>query len=423
NNRNRSKILLVLHSNRYLPHSPLFITDKVWLMIVVSSRIIIMSKANSELSNTEKETKKKLKSELKYQRRVQKLETRIKHAISRKDPIVEQAARVELAQLLRNRDCDSDGLYQQQMIQQEQVVHDEKYENATQLVRDIFHQLLSTWDEKEGQTVCNKTEQNRRARDLLSHMTKGTQSHTMFKDITALRGYTRQKFYSRAILIAETFGKLSTPHQSSSLSLSQRDVMDACWKNMSNISSICSVGCGPGCDAVGLLAFLRGYIHYDEIKSSLPMQFILLDYAIKDWKDAVLNDLTSILSNSFESEIVCEHCDVTVPLQEQHQHIWPLLETIDIFLISYLLTETRDKWDEYLAQLVEKAKQGAIFYFAEPLPWQLHRLIRMSTAADLELSPLKRLRFAWVDSSMNHPEMQELDGRAGGPALLLAIKL
>lgn len=154
------------------------------------------------------------------------------------------------------------------------------------------------------------------------------------------------------------------------------------------------------------------------------MHFILLDYAIKDWKDAVLNDLKSILSNSFGSEVVCEHCDVTVPLQEQHQQLWPHLETTDIFLISYLLTETRDKWDEYLAQLVEKAKQGAIFYFAEPLPWQLHRLIRMSSssATDSVLSPLKRLRFAWVDSSMNHPEMQELDGRAGTPALLLAIK-
>jgi hypothetical protein len=107
-------------------------------MIVVSSRIIIMPKANSELSNTEKETKKKLKSELKYQRRVQKLETRIKHAISRKDPIVEQAARGELELLLRNRDNNNDGLYQQQMIQQEQVVHDERYENTIQLVRDIY---------------------------------------------------------------------------------------------------------------------------------------------------------------------------------------------------------------------------------------------------------------------------------------------
>ena len=343
-----------------------------------------MPKANSELSNAEKETKKKLKSELKYQRRVQKLETRIKHAISRKDPIVEQAARKELELLLRNRDNDNDGLYQQQMIHQEQVVDDERYENAIQLVRDIFHQLLSTWeDEKEGQTACNsKTEQNRRARGLLNHMTKGTQSYTMFKDITALRGYTRQKFYSRAILIVETFGKLSTPDQPSSLSLGQRDVIDACWKKMSNVSTICSVGCGPGCDATGILAFLRGYIHNDEAKRPLPMHFILLDYAIKDWNDAVLNDLKSILSNSFGSEVVCEHCDVRVPLQEQHQHIWPLLETTDIFLISYLLTETRDKWDEYLAQLVEKAKQGAMFYFAEPLPWQLHRLIRMSTAPD-----------------------------------------
>jgi len=364
-----------------------------------------MHRANAQLTDAEKKSKKKLQFELKHQRKVLKLETRIKHAMSRNDPIVEQTARKELEELLRN----SDGLEHQ--VLQEQASTDERYEESMKLVRVIFHRLLSTWDEK----VCGKTEQNKRARDLLHHMTKGTQSRTMFQDVTTLRGYTRQKFYSRAALVVESLGKLS-PEQSS-LS-NQRDVIDACWGKMSNIHQICSIGCGPGCDAVGFLAFLRGYIQTRDVNPS-SMHFILLDYAIEEWKDSVLEDLDSILADSFASTVTLDHCDVTSSLEA---HIWPLFETTDFFLTSYLLTETRDKWDAYFIQLVDKAKEGAMFYFAEPLPWQLHRLIRMSSP-DSDPSPLQRLRFAWIDSSMNHPELQELDGRAGGPALLLALKV
>ena len=193
-----------------------------------------MPKVNSQLSDAEKEAKKKLKLELKHQRKVKKLETRIQHAISRNDPVVEQSARKELAELLRK----NDGVKLQ--VRQEQAPKDEQYEEAMQLVRDIFHRLLSTWDKKE---LAEKTEQIKRAKDLLHHMSKGTQSPSMFQDATTLRGYTRQKFYSRASLIVESLGKLS-PEQSS-LS-NQKDVIHACWEKMSKINTVCSIGCGPG---------------------------------------------------------------------------------------------------------------------------------------------------------------------------------
>eukprot|EP00985_Skeletonema_marinoi_P011422 scaffold5438_cov124-Skeletonema_marinoi.AAC.1 len=362
--------------------------------------------ANSQLSDEEKQAKKQLKASLKHQRKVQKLETRIQHAISRNDPIVEQSAREELDELLGNNDR------LQHQMQQEKASNNEQYDKSMLLVRDIFHHLLSAFDKKEQS--FSKAEQIQRAKDLLHHMTKGTQALTMFQDVTALRGYTRKKFYSRAGLVVESLGKLS-PEQSS-LS-NKKDVIDACWKNLERINKVCSIGCGPGCDAVGLLAFLKGYVPNHNANSS-SMHFILLDYAMEEWEDAVLDDLEPILTKSFASTVTCEHCDVSIPLLEKHAH---LIEASDIFLTSYLLTETRDKWDVYFIQLVEKAKEGAIFFFAEPLPWQLHRLIRMS-APDSDPSPLQRLRFAWIDSSMNHPELQELDGRAGGPAILLAIK-
>ena len=364
-----------------------------------------MPKANSQLSDAEKKAKKLLKAELKHQRKVQKLETRIQHAISRNDPIVEQSARVELDELLRNTDNPHN-----QIRKQERGCNNEQYGESMKLVIDIFHQLLSAWDKQDQR--FGKSEQNKRAKDLLQHMTKGTQALKMFQDVTALRGYTRQKFHSRAGLIVESLCKLS-PEQSS-LS-NQKAVIDACWKKLEKMNRVCSIGCGPGCDAVGLLAFLRGCV----VNNSSSMHFVLLDYAIQEWKDAVLDDLEPILMQSFAGTVTCEHCDVTAPLLEKHVH---LIATTDMFLVSYLLTETRDKWDAYFIELVDEAKEGAVFYFAEPLPWQLHRLIRMA-APDSDPSSLQKLRFAWIDSSMNYPELQELDGRSGGPAILLAIKV
>eukprot|EP00984_Skeletonema_dohrnii_P029621 scaffold20380_cov78-Skeletonema_dohrnii-CCMP3373.AAC.2 len=233
-----------------------------------------MPKANSQLSDAEKQAKKQLKASLKHQRKVQKLETRIQHAISRNDPIVEQSAREELDELLRNNDR------LQHQMQQEKASNNEQYDKSMLLVRDIFHRLLSTWDKKEQS--FSKAEQIQRAKDLLHHMTKGTQALTMFQDATALRGYTRKKFYSRAGLVVESLGKLS-PEQSS-LS-NKKDVIDACWKNLERINRVCSIGCGPGCDAVGLLAFLKGYVPNHNANSS-SMHFILLDYAMEEWKDA-----------------------------------------------------------------------------------------------------------------------------------------
>ena len=366
-----------------------------------------MPKANSQLSDAEKKAKKKLKADLKHQRKVQKLETRIQHAISRNDPIVEHSTRKELEELLRS----NDRLLIQR--QQEKTSIDQQCEQSMQLVRDIFHRLLSAWDKKEQS--FSKAEQSKRAKDLLHHMTKGTQALDHFQDVTALRGYTRQKFHSRAGLIVESLGKLSP--EKSSLS-NQKDVIDSCWKKLEKINRVCSIGCGPGCDAVGLLAFLRGYVPNHNVNSS-SMHFVLLDYAIDEWKDAVLDDLEPILTKSFNSTVICEHCDVTQRILDKHEQ---LIATSDIFLTSYVLTETRFAWDAYFIQLVDKAKEGAVFFFAEPLPWQLHRLIRMS-APDSDQSPLQKLRFAWIDSSMNYPELQELDGRAGGPAVLLAIKV
>lgn len=383
------------------------------------------TKSNAQLTPSELECKKRLKSELKFQRRVKKLETRIKHAISRNDPVVEQSAREELVALLSTK--NNEGSTDDQQVCD--LFSPSKTEPEGQAALDevllIFRRLLSSIDDDDKkQMSITKVQQTEKARNLLGNMTKGTQSKSMFQDITALRGYTRQKFYGRAALIIESMAKLSptSMEQASSLQSSRdsqehmhQKELDMCWEKFGNVENACSLGCGPGNDAVGLIALLRTYFGKDCINN-----ICMLDYAINEWKDAVLNNLIPILVPEYVENITCGSCDVTNSIDDDG--IKQMVEESDIFLTSYLLTETRNQWDKFFIELVGLAKVGALFYFAEPVPWQLHRLIQLSKVED-DISPLHCLRFVWIDSSMHFPEMQPLDRRSGGPAVLVAIKL
>ena len=155
-----------------------------------------------------------------------------------------------------------------------------------------------------------------------------------------------------------------------------------------------------------------------------------------------MNDLVPILTPEYVDNISCQSCDVTKPLKDDEVNspsIAEFVQNADIFLTSYLLSETRNSWDEFYIEIVQLAPEGALFYFSEPMAWQLHRLIKMSTeclisdevadglvedeSAAKDPTSLHRLKFIWIDSSMHYPELQQMDGRAGGPAVLLAIKL
>jgi hypothetical protein len=118
---------------------------------------------------------------------------------------------------------------------------------------------------------------------------------------------------------------------------------------------------------------------------------------------------------------------------------------IDLYIFSYILTETRGKWEEFLQDLVASAKPNALFYFAEPTPWQLHHLrnhvllvaqvqvlqpASMDSVVDRDHAAIATtttttslLDYIWVDSSMNQSaDLQAMDGRLG-PGALLARKL
>ena len=173
----------------------------------------IVSKANTQLTSSERETKKRLKAELKFQRKVLAIEKRINHAISRNDPKVERSAREELDALLLSKkesaDSTNDG-QPQQVLQSLHQPNDSNRQAAIDEIVNILRKLLSLIDDKEHEKVrLEKIEQTEKARHLLKNMTKGTQSKSMFQDVTALRGYVRQKFHRRARLIVDSLGKLS----------------------------------------------------------------------------------------------------------------------------------------------------------------------------------------------------------------------
>eukprot|EP00581_Thalassiosira_minuscula_P033428 CAMPEP_0183763658 /NCGR_PEP_ID=MMETSP0739-20130205/9844_1 /TAXON_ID=385413 /ORGANISM="Thalassiosira miniscula, Strain CCMP1093" /LENGTH=121 /DNA_ID=CAMNT_0026002105 /DNA_START=95 /DNA_END=457 /DNA_ORIENTATION=+ len=121
--------------------------------------------------------------------------------------------------------------------------------------------------------------------------------------------------------------------------------MDMCWDKLGSIERVCSLGCGPGNDAVGLIAFLRSYFNREMvIDSSLPSmkEIFLLDYAMDEWKDAILDYLIPILVPDYAGKVTCETCDITEPLA--NERIEQFVKDSDIFLTSYLLTETRNQW-------------------------------------------------------------------------------
>jgi hypothetical protein len=434
-----------------------------------------MDQSNSQLVSLQKDQKKLLKLKLKFQRRVHKLETRISHAISRKDPVVEARARSDLEELLQSQAWD--GSYCLSFNRTERTESSnpgDKQNAAIEEVTLIFRQLLASLDQCTKQStpdedVSVKQIQNSKARNLLQHMTKGTQTSDMFRDVVALRGYVRKKFHGRAALIIKSLDGLSPEalqmapdveqiHEDYRMQYqSQRELMTLCYHKLSMIERVCSIGCGPGNDAVGLIAFLLAYLSdgHDGNKFTTTAtkptlkEVLLLDFAIDEWKEAALNDLIPILQPHFVEHISCENCDVTKPLVSTSQIelgdasvingepnnpcIAKFVQSADMFLTSYLLSETRYNWDVFFVQLVQLAPVGSLFYFAEPMAWQLHRLVRLSSCPSnpnhtekvsdaIDLSPLHRLKFVWIDSSMHYPALQQMDGRAGGPAVLLAIK-
>mmetsp|Transcript_10431 Transcript_10431/g.15716 ORF Transcript_10431/g.15716 Transcript_10431/m.15716 type:complete len:479 (-) Transcript_10431:101-1537(-) len=471
---------------------------------------------NKLLTAEEKEEKRKLKKKLKTHRKIKKLETRIRHAISRKDPEYEEKTRQELNALLKDTtvqeienhvgDCaigigTGDGNANANGKIDDNDVCDglsgitnslSSNSDAKNIILDISKKLFILFSETDDDTKmntdtksdlgnvktkhngtgtstsagtnakddidCSKEHQTKCAVKLLRNMTKGKIDRSMFENKAALIGYTRQKFFERAMLLNSSMEKLQQPipinvrntEQSegdpNSMSsggvdfgTKQMEIKERmCDKIQSGqIYKACSIGCGPGNDALGLLAFLYNLKDQNKSTCTAAMQsshsespspnkavaldeIILMDWTIEQWNSAILKPLSHVLNESelkSHSEITMNpyFCDVTKAFNdEENKAAREAIDaaSCDIYLTSYLLSETNGKWESFFGGLIDSAKTESIFYFADPTPWQLHRLIELFSS---------HLDFLWLDSSMYELSMQGLNGRLG-PAVLAAIK-
>lgn len=397
-------------------------------------------KPNATLTDGEKKAKRQLKKKLKVQQKIKKLETRIKHAIVRKDTVIEERTRLELEKLYLENGGKSSPSTGETIgsIKREETKNDII---AKQIILDISRQLHETFsmgrynDDITNRIASNKEHQTSRAVELLRNMTKGTVDLSMFDDQAALFGYTRQKFYERALLLYTTMCKLKPKsdeddvkyHNGNKLTDLQKEIKTRIWDKIRNgrIKKSCHIGCGPGNDCIGLFIFLyicsnvEMCINGDNLETS-----VMMDWSIDQWNSAVLRQLPPIMNktipvnsnkNAFCNFFTTSFCDVTKALSDvSNEQARVTLEKVkcDIYLTSYLLSETNGKWYTFFRELIQNANEECLFYFAEPTPWQLHILIEQFSES---------LDFLWVDSSMYLPAMQALDGRLG-PAVLFAIK-
>jgi len=291
-----------------------------------------------------------------------------------------------------------------------------------------------------------KHQQTMQARDLLNHMAKGTQTESMFDNDEALIGYTRQKFMERALLALKSLQRVRPVMHQASL-----------WKALTQVRSVLSIGCGPGCDAVGILTFLRRHRPEDTVslrrrRRPLLDRLVLMDYVMPRWKRLVLSHLIPLLTEPspdipMVSQVKMASCDVRYPLttDPRNREAWNCLygsvaatadgggggggdqdsvdwnatssqSSMDLIVVSYLLTETRDQWLDFFRDVVRE-NAGCLLLLSEPTAWQLHSFLAHFTDDNDSIQ-----NYQWLDSSRDSPHLQSLEKRLGPAVLLVQTK-
>lgn len=366
------------------------------------------SRANAQLTGEERNAKISLKRRLKQYSKLKKFETRLQQAIDRKDTVTEERARCELREFRQDLIDVKDSIFNVADSDEGEGEDDgdsEILSTGRSHILAIYQQLIQMCIDQES---TDKLFQTNQARTLLRNMTKGTQTESMFNNSTALLGYTRQKFSERATLALSSLDKLKLRRPASS---STQQLLECVMKTQ----SLCSIGCGPGCDAVGVLSFLRA--HGCNLE-----RVVLMDYVMPQWKQ-LIDPLMGVLIPGYVQQIETASCDIRFSMHDPSNHsaLTELIRgaddssaissKIDMIVISYVLTETRGKWHAFMQDLVKMLRPGTLLLISEPTAWQLHHLLELCcTHLDCH---------EWLDSSRWNPALQALEGRMG-PAVLLA---
>ena len=394
---------------------------------------------NKDLTPGEKQVKKALKARLKLESRKRKYQIRYEHALRRKDLAAADQALRDLQTVLQQQNPkDTHANPANSMDDPSAVVNESR-----RLIESIYHEIQRKIKPRHFQeskrwssesTAAKKEFQTHQARSLLRNMTKGTQELAMFDNEEALKGYVRQKFIERAILIATSASKLIPPSDSVDEKGTTRDRL---WNRLRSVQSVVSIGCGPGCDGVGMaawLAALSGAKSLGEQNSRLK-RLVLLDWAMPKWKSLVEPVKNIILGLNLVQDVQLNVCDVlgnTEYASSNHAAFEKCAEA-DLIMTSYLLSETRGRWFEFYDRIMDAcstkgptqghcedskttltklSNKGTLFLFTDPTAWQLHEwLNRNRNRLDC---------WCWLDSSMDNEDLQILEGRVG-PAVLLAM--
>jgi hypothetical protein len=414
------------------------------------NRRSLLPRPNSSLTEEERKHKQNLKKEMKRKRYEERLERRYRHALVRKDPIVAKETKNTL-----------ESIWSQRMTTKTTMTTDLLYQNtinshehsARQFIESMYHDLQQQQQQQLNSSSCTtgtiRDIQTFEGVSLLQHMTKGTQSKTMFANVHALWGYTRQKFQSRAMLVYTSLVQVGTryddwmyessssstmtcPKQEEEISLRIKK-KEMTWEYITtSIQSIVSIGCGPGCDALGVLAFLREHgvqssSSLDQSKEAstvttsppLLQSICLMDYAMDEWYPAILSHLIPLWIPTWVGNVDYTLGDVTKSWMDDDKDVNDTFRDMvtriqpDLYIFSYLLTETRGQWETFLHDVVTQIMpMKTRLLFAEPTPWQLHRLLLVFPELD----------YLWLDSSHSlSTELQNMKGRLG-PAVLMAWK-
>lgn len=142
-----------------------------------------------------------------------------------------------------------------------------------------------------------------------------------------------------------------------------------------------------------------------------------MDYVMPHWKRLIIDPLTDIICPSFVTTVETAACDVRYSLQDERNmqalHGLASTATIDLVVVSYLLTETRDQWKEFFQDLLNSMSKSCLLLLSEPTAWQLHSFTNLFADYVSEIQ--------WLDSSQDFPELQPLEGRMGPAVLLLHV--
>ena len=315
---------------------------------------------------------------------------------------------------------------------------------------------------------------------LLKHMAKGTQrldmmvttdtSKTTTTEVEqAIWGYVKYKFAKRSML---TFNALQQLQPSVNglirggncpISLVPKDFL---WSQLSTIETIVSVGGGPGNNLYGCALFRRLHRLHTTSKNddSLSVKskdqllwptlknLIVLDFAEQSWSKVVeyVAHLSKKYEHSEETLYSCHHCDVTLPLlHESNSDAVLPLKTCGLIIVSYLLTETKGKWHQFMLETWQIALPGTIFLFFEPTVWQHHILLKLlgvvitneenkkESVVDMDgiqeentkrkFAPMEQVYYWWLDQieeevAVMHPIDLNTTLHRDGPGILLLRK-